>query len=130
MLSIEYNPNNMKIYNIILFFCLTCVVTLKSETTTSITPVEKNTFTVTFDMEDGTSLDTSFKLEEDHLCFSTEEVIDILQIYNSDDKLVFQLPVSSATFKIGKSLFEKGDYTLGFLLSNQNSLKFTKIKVL
>lgn len=120
----------MKIYNIILFFCLTSVITLKSETRASITPVEKKTFTVSFDMEEGNRLDTSYKLDKDHLSFSTEKVIDMLQIYNAEDKMIFQLPVLSNTFKIGKSLFEKGDYTLGFLLSNQNSLKFTKIKVL
>ncbi len=116
----------MKTFTIILHFCLFGVLNLSASTTP--TPPAK-TYTVEMDME-GLGARTLYMESEDHLEFDTEQIIDMVQIFDSKGNLEFQLPVLSDQVRIGKSLFEKGEYTLGFLLSNQDSLKFAKVKVL
>lgn len=118
----------MKTFTIILYFCLFGVLSLSASNTPS--PKEtKETFTVELDSK-GIGARTLYIESEDHLEFNTEDVIDMIQIFDSKGNLEFQLPVLSNQIRIGKSLFDKGEYKLGFLLSDQNSLEFAKVKVL
>ena len=75
-------------------------------------------------------MDARFSETSNHLYFETEEKVNTIKIYDAEGILKYQLPVSSYQIKLGKSLFEEGDYILAFMLSNQNSQKFKKVKVL
>lgn len=119
----------MKEFTIILFFCLFSVISLDAGVEPKLDNEENTTYVVTMenDIED---IKTIYTEKDDHLEFNTDQIVMMIQIFNTDGKMEFQLPVQSDQIKLGKSLFDKGEYTLGFILSNQNSLKFTTIKVL
>ena len=119
----------MKEFTTILLFCLFSVITLKAAVEPTMDYVEKTSYVVTMD-NDVTEVTTMYTEKENHLEFKMDQVVMMIQIFNADGKMEFQLPVQSDQIKLGKSLFDKGEYTLGFILSNQNSLKFTTIKVL
>lgn len=116
--------------NTILIFCLFSVVTLKSEATLPSGYDNESSYELSFGNEGSFGLISHFSVEETQLIFTTTGQVDKIQIYDTNNNLIFQLPVMSDHFKLGKSLFDKGEYKLGFLLSNQNSMKFTTIKVL
>lgn len=120
----------MKTFTIILHFCLFGVITLSASNnpTPASNPASEITYTVKMNL--GLGARTFYTERENYLEFSTDQYIDVVQIFNKEGKLEFQLSVQSDYIRIGKSLFDKGEYTLGFLLSNQNSLKFAKVKVL
>lgn len=120
----------MKTFTIILHFCIFGVLTLSaSNTPTPKATAATTTYNVEMD-EHGIGARTLYIESQDHLEFDTQEVIDMVQIFDIQGNLQFQLPVLSNQIRIGKSLFDKGEYKLGFLLSNQNSLEFAKVKVL
>lgn len=115
---------------IVLHFCLFSVISFNAKAAHN--PIENNTKTILV-VHGGLyhlDLDARFSESSNHLFLETEDRINNIKIYNAEGKLQYQLPVQSYQIKLGKSLFEEGDYILAFSLSNQNSQKFKKIKVL
>ena len=65
----------------------------------------------------------------DNLSFSTTENISVVQIFNADGELEFQLPVMSNNLKINKNLFSTGTSKLGFVLEGESELHFTEVTI-
>ena len=70
-----------------------------------------------------------FDTETENLSFTTNENISVIQIFNANGELEFQLPVMSDDVKINKNLFGKGDYKLGFVLEGQSELHTTHVSI-
>jgi len=72
---------------------------------------------------------TNYNSTDSNLEFVTDQDISVIQIYNEDGVLEFQLPVMSKNVKINKNLFEQGEYKLGFLLKGNTEVQFTQVNI-
>ena len=82
---------------------------------------------VTVNHEIFTSSD--FDVDSENLVFNTNDKIATVQIFNSEGKLEFQLPVMSTNVQINKNLFNSGEYKVGFLIEGQSDVHFTKVSI-
>lgn len=71
----------------------------------------------------------NFDQNTDNLVFEMESEVSFVQIFDNQDELIFQLPVMSTKLSLGTSLFETGQYKLGFMLEGQNEIIFTDVKI-
>jgi len=79
----------------------------------------------TLDFFTNASFDTDTELLE----FSTTKDMTVVQIYNNDGEMEFQLPVMSSNVQLNKNLFGSGEYKLGFVLEGQNQVHFTNVTI-
>ena len=68
-----------------------------------------------------------FDAETENLSFTTNDDISVIQIFNADGDLEFQLPVMSDNVKINKNLFGEGTFQLGFILEGESQLHTTLV---
>ena len=61
--------------------------------------------------------------------FKTKEVVAFIQVFNSSGAIEYQLPVGSNVVTLGTSLFESGDYKLGFLIDSYFGVQYADVKV-
>lgn len=70
-----------------------------------------------------------FNSETQNLSFTTTTNISVVQIFNSNGDLEFQLPVMTNDVQINKNLFDKGEYKLGFILEGQTEVHLAKVTI-
>ena len=70
-----------------------------------------------------------FDAESDNFSFTTNDNISVIQIFDAEGNLEFQLPVSSNNVKINKNLFNQGVSKVGFILEGQSQMHFTNVTV-
>ena len=70
-----------------------------------------------------------FNESSENLEFTTTDQISIIQIFDNEGNIEFQLPVMSTDVKINKNLFNEGTSKVGFILSGQNQVHFTQITI-
>jgi len=71
----------------------------------------------------------SFDAETEHLLFNTADDISVIQIFDTEGNLEFQLPVMSNQVKINKNLFGEGTFNLGFLIKGDSQVHFSTVTV-
>lgn len=74
-----------------------------------------------------TSADYNFASETFE--FETKSEISVVQVYDIEGEIIFQLPVMSNHLKIKKNIFEEGEYQLGFVLEGETTVNFTKVHI-
>ncbi len=77
----------------------------------------------------GIFSNTAFDAETESLVFDTFNNISAVQIFNSEGKLEFQLPVMSNNVQINKNLFDSGEYRLGFVIEGLADVLFTEVTI-
>lgn len=70
-----------------------------------------------------------FDTETQNLAFTTTQNISVVQIFNNNGDMEFQLPVMSDNVQINKNLFGEGDYKLGFILEGQTEVHFSRVSI-
>jgi len=70
-----------------------------------------------------------YDADSQNLAFTTTTDISVLQIFNAEGNLEFQLPVMSDIVKINKNLFNTGKYKLGFVLEGDSEVHLTEITI-
>ena len=65
----------------------------------------------------------------ENLSFTTADNISVIQIFDAEGNLEFQLPVMSDNVKINKNLFSVGQSKVGFVVEGQSQVHFTKVTV-
>lgn len=114
---------------IITIAALTISLTSALATTTPETLISnESTVVVSLDNADFIT-STHFDAETENLSFTTAEEISVIQIFNAEGELEFQLPVMSDNVKINKNLFGSGAYKLGFILKGENHLHTTQVTI-
>ena len=71
---------------------------------------------------------SAFNFEENNLQFETKNEISFIQIFDEEGRLSIQLPIMSNKLKIGKSVFGKGDFKIGFLMVGESQIQFADVK--
>jgi len=70
-----------------------------------------------------------YNVESEVIAFTTTYDISILQIFDNQGNMTFQLPVMSNNVLINKNLFKKGKYKLGFVAEGDNRIYFSSIAI-
>jgi hypothetical protein len=92
--------------------------------------IDSKAVEVSIDDNSEASVFTSalFNESNEKLEFTTTDVVSFIQIFNSEGRLEFQLPINSKDISIGKSLFGEGPYKLGFILEGRDEIQFTEVR--
>jgi len=104
----------------------------------SIVPVEKKdkkvyllkteSLKISINSEIQKDLTARFNTTNESLEFESAHKISYIQIFK-DSEMLYQLPVMSETVKIGKSIFDNGEYQVGFLLQGKKEVVLTNISI-
>jgi len=81
------------------------------------------------DSEAHNFLMINYDQNSDNLVFDMESEVSFVQIFDDSNELIFQLPVMSSKLSIGTSLFETGQYKLGFMLNGNDDIIFTEVLI-
>ena len=108
----------------------TLIITIISLTTIFATSNPTTVFNNEVEVETINILSSSsYDAEEQNLVFTTETNISVIQIYNEEGVLEFQLPVMSNQVKINKNLFGEGTFKLGFLIEGDSQVHLSKVNI-
>ncbi|MDA8693121.1 hypothetical protein N9L92_03595 [Saprospiraceae bacterium] len=95
-----------------------------------VTIMENKTVTVTTSESDAELfLSAVFNEGQNRFEFNTGKEINFVQIFNSEGQMEMQLPAMSKNIKLGMSLFEKGEYKLGFIVKGTSDIQFTNVTI-
>ena len=95
--------------------------------TTSISEVEINTSGV---LLANTEVSVSVMIVRVVIMFfNTNDDISVVQIFDGEGELIFQLPVMSDNVQIKKNLFDSGEYKLGFVLEGETEVHLTDVTI-
>ena len=70
-----------------------------------------------------------YNAESEAIKFVTADYVNYLQIFDANDKLVYQLPVMSNKLRISKKMFKSGTYKIGFITKENTTIQFTNLTV-
>lgn len=71
--------------------------------------------------------EASYDASSDNLVFVTKDEISVIQIFDANGNLEFQLPVMSNQVKINKNLFGEGRFKLGFLVEGDSQIHLSDV---
>ena len=71
----------------------------------------------------------TFNEISENMIFSTKWEISVIQIFNAEGDMEFQLPVMSDQVQINKSLFGEGEFRLGFIVKGQEKVHLTEVTI-
>lgn len=99
--------------------------------TEAIKLVENSTLTVFVDSNEAYDFfsDASYDVNKKALTFATKQETVQIRVYDNLQSLVYQLPVRSDKIRIGKSLFDKGEYTMVFDVKGDRKMFISRLEV-
>ena len=122
--------------------CLTVVLAGFSYTNTSAdSPGERGDNEITIVDNDNLSiyvesekdfkffLKAEFDEAEEEIKFLTREYTTQIRVYNEIESMVYLLPIGSDRVRIGKSLFERGEYKFVFDIEGDRRMFTSKVEV-
>lgn len=122
--------------------CLTVVLAGFSYTNTSAdSPGERGDNEITIVDNDNLSiyvesekdfkffLKAEFDETEEEIKFLTREYTTQIRVYNEIESMVYLLPIGSDRVRIGKSLFERGEYKFVFDIEGDRRMFTSKVEV-
>ena len=127
-MSYKYKRNNMKNLITTLAILTITVSTVFATTTPEVLISSPEVEVVSVEHLDIFT-NTAFDSTTENLTFDTKDDISIVQIFNSNGDMEFQLPVMSTNVQINKNLFDEGTYKLGFVLEGQTEVHITEVTI-
>ena len=92
--------------------------------------INAKTVTVTTsEVDSKLFVSAEFNEQQKRFEFNTGKEVNFVQIYNAEGQMEMQLPAMSKSIKLGMSLFEKGDYKLGFIVKGTSRIQFTNVTI-
>ena len=74
-------------------------------------------------------LSSSFNIEEENISMNFVSEVSTVQIFNKEGELEMMFPIGSTKVNLGMSLFEDGDYRMGFVVEGMDDIQFTNLTV-
>ncbi len=71
----------------------------------------------------------NYNITEENIEFTTVTDVDLIQIFNAEGNLEFQLPVMSNQVSISKALFSQGESKLGFIMAGKPEVFMTTVNI-
>lgn len=104
---------------------------IKEKPVNELTIVDSETLTIRVDSDEDYRffLKAEFDEREQEIKFLTKESTTQIRIYNELDAMVYLLPIDSDRVRIGKNLFDKGDYKFIFDIEGDRRMFTSRLKV-
>ena len=74
-------------------------------------------------------LSSSFNVEDENVAMNFVSEVSMVQIYNKEGVLEMMFPIGSTKVNLGMSLFEDGEYRMGFMVEGMDDIQFTNLTV-
>jgi len=74
-------------------------------------------------------ISTEFNTEYDNISMIFNSSVNMIQVFNLQGELEMMLPIGSAEVDLGMTLFNKGEYKLGFMVEGNDEVQFTNLSV-
>lgn len=74
-------------------------------------------------------LSSKFNLEDENVDMVFASSINMIQIFDTKGEIVSIIPIGSDELRMGLSLFDKGNYKLGFLIDGEADIQYADISV-
>jgi len=72
---------------------------------------------------------SAFEADNDQIAMVFNSSVSMIQVLNSDGEVEMMFPVGSEKVNLGMSLFETGDYKVGFMVDGYDEVQFTTMMV-
>lgn len=72
---------------------------------------------------------SAFDSEKDIVAFVFENNVSMIQVFSEDGEIEMMLPIGSNEVDLGLSLFEKGQYKMGFMVDGMEDVQFTNLSI-
>lgn len=97
--------------------------------TLSIVKSERVTLTLEAEGQREFILSSSFNVEEENVSMNFASKVSMVQVFNKEGDLEMMFPIESTKVNLGMSLFEDGEYRMGFMVDGMDDIQFTKLTV-
>ena len=74
-------------------------------------------------------ISSKFNLEDKNVDMVFSSNINMIQIFDNEGEIVSIIPIGSDELRMGLSLFDKGNYKLGFLIEGEADIQYADISV-
>ena len=71
----------------------------------------------------------SYDSENETIEFQTASNISVVQIYDHEGNMEFQLPVMSNNVTLSMNLFSEGDYKVGFIVEGDSNIHYSIVSI-
>ena len=72
---------------------------------------------------------SAYNVEDENVAMTFTAEVSMVQIYNTDGELEMMFPIGSTKVNLGMSLFEDGQYRMGFMVDGMEEVQFTNLTV-
>jgi len=93
--------------------------------------IKNEVMTLSLEKEEQKTLIKSIRYNEveDCLAMEFEDKLEVIHLFNEQGEVEMFFPVSSNKVNLGLSLFESGQYKMGFTIEGMNGIQFADISV-
>ncbi len=74
-------------------------------------------------------ISTEFNTEYENISMIFNSSVNMIQVFNTEGEMEMMLPIGSEEVDLGMSLFQSGDYKLGFMVEGIDEVQFTNLSV-
>lgn len=74
-------------------------------------------------------ISSKFNLEDKNVDMVFASNINMIQIFDMEGEIISIIPIGSDELRMGLSLFDKGNYRLGFLIDGEADIQYADISV-
>ncbi len=74
-------------------------------------------------------ISTEFNTEYENISMIFNSSVNMIQVFNTEGEMEMMLPIGSEEVDLGMSLFQSGDYKLGFMVEGIDEVQFTNLLV-
>ncbi len=95
----------------------------------SVVKTEKVELTLESEGQKEFILKSTFNVEDDNVDMMFKSTVSMVQIYNETGELEMMFPIGSTKVSLGLSLFDGGEYRMGFIVEGIEDVQFTNLKI-
>ncbi len=72
---------------------------------------------------------STFNLDDNNIDIQFSTAINLIQVFDLEGELISIIPIDSNDVRMGLSLFEEGNYKLGFLIEGVSEIQYADISI-
>ncbi len=74
-------------------------------------------------------ISSAFEADNDQIAMVFNSSVSMIQVYNNSGEVEMMFPVGSENVNLGMSLFETGNYKVGFMVDGYDEVQFTNMTI-
>ena len=127
--------NQAAMKNLILIFAIATSFTTATfasnigDGTLAIVKSEKVEITLDNEGQKEFILSSAFEADNNQIAMVFSSNVSMIQVFNQDGEVEMMFPVGSEIVNLGMSLFETGDYKVGFMVDGYSDVQYTNMMI-